>query len=111
MNYYTRSAGGEAVFECSPGSGKITAPLKGALTLKSAPAGFPPGYPAYEVITVNGITDIVEHRKMEPYFFMTDDPAVWKELTAPANSAPHRDGPEASHVGQSSSAPARGRER
>ena len=27
------------------------------------------------------------------------------------NSAPHRDGREASHVGQSSSAPARGRER
>ena len=44
------------------------------------PPGFPPGYPAYEVITVNGITDIIEHRKMEPIFYVTDDPAVWKEL-------------------------------
>ena len=32
------------------------------------------------VATVNGITDIIEFRKMEPVFYMTDDPAVWKEL-------------------------------
>jgi hypothetical protein len=44
------------------------------------PQGFPPGYPAYEVITVNGITEIIEHKKMEPIFYITDDPAVWKEL-------------------------------
>jgi len=38
------------------------------------------GYPSYEVITLNGITDIIEHRRMEPIFYVTDDPAVWKEL-------------------------------
>jgi hypothetical protein len=53
---------------------------RGTLYLKNPPQGFPPGSPAYEVITVNGITDIVEHRKPEPIFYMTDDPAVWKEL-------------------------------
>jgi hypothetical protein len=53
---------------------------RGTLYLKHPPQGFPPGSPAYEVITVNGITDIVEHRKMEPIFYITDDPAVWKEL-------------------------------
>lgn len=53
---------------------------RGPLYLKHPPQGFPPGYPAYEVITVNGITDIVELRKMEPIFYITDDPAVWKEL-------------------------------
>ena len=52
----------------------------GPFQLKHPPAGFPPGYPVYEVITANGITDIVEHRKMEPIFYITDDPAVWKEL-------------------------------
>ncbi len=41
------------------------------------------GYPAYEVITVNGVTDIVEFRHMEPIFYMTDDPRVWKELGIP----------------------------
>ncbi len=52
----------------------------GPYQLKHPPPGSPPDYPAYEVITVNGITDIIEHRKMEPIFYVTDDPAVWKEL-------------------------------
>jgi hypothetical protein len=43
------------------------------------PPGFPPDYPAYEAITVNGITEIIEHRKMEPIFYVTDDPVVWKQ--------------------------------
>jgi hypothetical protein len=38
------------------------------------------GYPRYKVVTINGITDVVELRKMEPVFYMTDDPAVWKAL-------------------------------
>jgi hypothetical protein len=53
---------------------------RGPLYLNHPPQGFPPGYPAYEVITINGITDIVELRKPEPIFYITDDPAVWKEL-------------------------------
>jgi hypothetical protein len=52
----------------------------GPFQLKHPPPGFPPSYPSYEIITVNGITDIIEHRKMEPIFYVTDDPAVWKEL-------------------------------
>jgi hypothetical protein len=47
--------------------------------LKNPPQGFPSGYPSYEAITVNGITGIVEHKKMEPIFYVTDDPAVRKE--------------------------------
>jgi hypothetical protein len=46
---------------------------------KDPPQGFPPGYPAYEAITVNGVTEIIEHRKMEPIFYVTDDPVVWKQ--------------------------------
>jgi hypothetical protein len=47
--------------------------------LENPPQGFPSGYPAYEAITVHGITEIIEHRKMEPIFYVTDDPAVWKQ--------------------------------
>ena len=43
------------------------------------------GYPAYEVITIDGVIDVVEHRAMEPIFYMTDDPAVLEELRVPAN--------------------------
>jgi hypothetical protein len=41
---------------------------------------WPDYYPAYVVITVKGVTDIVEHRRMEPVFYVTDDPAIWKDL-------------------------------
>lgn len=37
-------------------------------------------YPSYRVVTVNGVTDIIEHRAMEPVFYMADDPEVWKKL-------------------------------
>lgn len=47
--------------------------------LENPPQGFPSGYPAYEAITVYGITEIIEHKKMEPIFYVTDDTAVWKQ--------------------------------
>jgi hypothetical protein len=56
--------------------------------LKNPPQGSAPGYPAYEIITVDGITEIIEHRKMEPLFYVTDDPAVWKELMGVQHSSP-----------------------
>jgi hypothetical protein len=37
-------------------------------------------YPGYEVITANGVTEIIEHRKPEPIFYVNDDPAVREEL-------------------------------
>ena len=40
------------------------------------------GYPSYEVLTSNNVIDIIEHRKMEPIFYTTDDPSVWAELGA-----------------------------
>ena len=48
--------------------------------LKNPPPGFPEGYPSYEIIVADGVIDIIEHRKMEPIFYMTDNPAVWAEF-------------------------------
>lgn len=50
------------------------------IKLKNPPEGYPEGYPSYEVITVNGISDIIEHRVRGPIFHVTDDPAIWMEL-------------------------------
>ena len=36
--------------------------------VKSLPQGFPSGYPNYQVVTVNGITEIMEQKKPEPSF-------------------------------------------
>jgi hypothetical protein len=86
MSYYIMPWGRSAIFILQDKKGKtrtrVYGKMKGLepLELKHPPPGFPPRYPFYEVITVSGITDIIEHRKMEPIFYVTDDPAVWKEL-------------------------------
>jgi hypothetical protein len=86
MSYYSMPWGGSAIFMVQDKKGQVQTKVYGRqrglepLQLKHPPPGFPPGYPSYEVITVSGITDIIEHRKMEPIFYVTDDPAVWTEL-------------------------------
>jgi hypothetical protein len=37
-------------------------------------------YPGYEVVTVDGMTEVIEHRRMEPIFYITDDPQVKQRL-------------------------------
>ena len=51
------------------------------------PLKVPFEYPVYLVFTYEGVIDIVEHRAMEPVFYMTDDPVVWSQLDL------NRDGP------------------
>ena len=86
MSYYVMPWGRSATFILQDAKGKIRTKVNGKTRglgpnqLKHPPPGFPPGYPAYEVITVNGITEIIEHRKPEAKFYITDDPAVSKEL-------------------------------
>ena len=85
MSYYVKPWGTSATFILRYG-GRILAKVNGKeksggpFHLTHPPQGFPDGYPMYEVITVNGTTDIIEHRRMEPVFYVTDDPAVWNEL-------------------------------
>ena len=37
-------------------------------------------YPMYEVLTANGITEIIEHRRMQSVFYITDDPDIRRKL-------------------------------
>jgi hypothetical protein len=88
LNYYTAPLGGDAKYILKDSNGRKLVEVKGKvknrypLKPKNSPQGFDPGYPFYEVVVVNGITEIMEHRKMEPIFYVTDDPAVRKELLA-----------------------------
>ena len=90
MDLYSTSSGGKAVFKLSK-KGKLLnvgeyvvttdeQPGIRSVQLSSSPDGFPKGYPRYKVVTINGITDVIELRKMEPVFYMTDDSVVWKAL-------------------------------
>jgi hypothetical protein len=98
MDYYVKSSGRTATFILRDMKKRKLAEVKGSqqglepLKLKKSRPGAPPSYPSYEIITVNGVTEIIEHRKMEPIFYIIDDPAVWTELgvshvpsTAPSN--------------------------
>jgi hypothetical protein len=88
MSYYSTPFGGSAIFLLQDAKGKTFEKVygkekcSGPYQLKNPPPGFPHGYPAYEEITVGDTTEIIEHRKMEPVFYVTDDPAVGTEVAS-----------------------------
>jgi hypothetical protein len=45
-------------------------------------------YPTYEVITVNGSSEVIEHRAMEPIFYISDDPTVLARFALAAAGTP-----------------------
>jgi len=86
MDYYMTSDSGKAVFNIFDKNGRRLKKVKGItqgrypIQLKKPPLGFPIGYPKYEIVIVDGIVDVIEHRKMEPIFYMVDDSKVLEEL-------------------------------
>jgi hypothetical protein len=99
LNFYTKLPGSsDAKFILKDREGKKLAEINGKvknlypLYLKSCPQRFDPGCPAYEVVAVNGITEIIkpkpyrEHENMEQngrivaLFYVIDDPAVREEI-------------------------------
>lgn len=86
MDYYIPPWGRRATFTMmGPGNhviAKVTGTVDGdePKTLSRKSAGSNAAFPSYEVVTVSGVTDIVEHRKTEPLFCMSDDPKVWAAL-------------------------------
>lgn len=88
MSYYITPWGRSAVFILRDPNGKILENVTGKLKclqpfqLKNPPQGFASGYPAYEEIIIKGTAEMIEHRRPEPIFYITDDPVVWKEHRA-----------------------------
>jgi hypothetical protein len=86
INYYVGLSGGTATVMLLGPNGRVLQKVSGTLQgfqpirLKVQPPGFPPGYPAYEIVTVKGVTEVVEHRGVEPTLHITDDPNVLAEL-------------------------------
>jgi hypothetical protein len=90
LAYFSGTRGPNATFTLKTTDGKTLTKVKGEMRdkkprqLDGVHAESGSTYPMYEVIVVNGITDIVEHRAMQPTFYMTDDPSVWARLTSAA---------------------------
>lgn len=88
MSYYVKPWGRTATFLMKDTKDRTIQMAQGKLScleplhLKDSPTGFPSGYPSYELITVDGVTEMIEHRRTEPIFYITDNPAVWEEYAA-----------------------------
>jgi hypothetical protein len=71
--------------------GMVTGHIKGnPLHLRATPPGREPRYPVYVLIVINGVTEIMEHRRPGDIIYVTDDPAVRNELLAGGAGQSHR---------------------
>jgi len=92
MSYFVKPTGRTATFDLYDSHRNKLAQVSGALhgkepvRLRGGASDSSHGYPTYEVITVEGTTDVIEHRGMEPIFYLNDDSSVWKELGVPADN-------------------------
>jgi hypothetical protein len=61
---------------------EVIATLRGRepLTLEPHAGAGPIPYPSYEVLTADGVVDLIEHRRQEPIFYVSDDPDVRQKL-------------------------------
>jgi hypothetical protein len=54
---------------------------------KNAEGGFDGNpYPLYEIVTVNGIPELLEYKRMEPVFYVSDDSEIRAKLGLPSTS-------------------------
>jgi len=85
LSYYIKPWGRSAQFTLQDAKKHVVEKIngkmgcQGSFHITRSTQGFAVDYPAYEAVTVNGITELIEHRKMEPIFYVTDDAAVWKQ--------------------------------
>ena len=86
MDYWAGPVGRTATFTLRDKRGhrvaRVVGKLRGkepsSLVLHGRTGRIP--YPSYEVITATGITEVIEHRAMEPIFYITDDSRVKEQL-------------------------------
>jgi hypothetical protein len=77
LNYYSKPFGPDAKFILRDKHGKILEEVSG----EDRPLGNNLlEYPSYVLVVVNGISEIVEHRAMEPVFYISDDPAIKSKI-------------------------------
>ena len=81
LNLYTTLPGAnDAKFILRNRTGEKLAEVKGKVKCQYPDsAGL---YPAYEAVVVNGTTEILEFKRMEPIFYVNDDPAIREKILA-----------------------------
>ena len=72
LDYYTVFFGDDTRLILKDKSGKVLEKVSGKDVILTEPGA----YPAYVLLTVNGVPEVLEHRRMEPIFYVSDDPSV-----------------------------------
>ena len=82
LNYYTTLLPGanDAKFILKNGKGEKLSEVMGKLKCQYPYSSA--SYPGYDAVVVNGKTEVLEFRKMEPIFYVNDDPAIRKAILA-----------------------------
>ena len=78
LNYYTNPFGATARFILKNRRGGVLEEVSGT----DKPINGASEYPGFVLIKVNGVSEIIEHRKMEPIFYVSDDASI-------RNNVPH----------------------
>jgi len=82
LNYYATFPGAnDAKFILRNGKGEKLAEVMGRMKCQY-PYDSAMSYPAYNAVVVNGTTEILEFRWMEPVFYVNDDLAIRKKILA-----------------------------
>jgi hypothetical protein len=77
MSYYSKPWGDNASFTLQNDK-HVIQQIDGKLVCTFSLRGSKSDYPSYAAVVVNGTTELIEHKRMEPIFYVTDDAAVWK---------------------------------
>jgi hypothetical protein len=90
MSYYAGPNGRTASFVLRDRSGKKLSEKSGTLLGRrprtpgpNDDEDTPVTSPGYEVITVDGITEVIEHRSYATVFYIVDDPKLRRAVGAP----------------------------
>lgn len=85
VSYYTTLLGDDVQFTLQDKNKQTIKKVSGKsrclnpFQLTNSLRGLPSGYPNYAVVTVDGITEILEQRRPEDILYVTDDPVVWRQ--------------------------------
>jgi hypothetical protein len=90
MDYWSGPFGRTATFTLRDDAGReldrVTGTKFGSHPIRSNPGGAT--YPSYELITSEGVLEVIEHRRMEPIFYVNRDRAVRERLEKIAQESP-----------------------
>jgi hypothetical protein len=78
LNYYSNPFGPNAKFILKNRRGDVLEAVSGT----DKPINGVSEYPGFVLVKVNGVSEIIEHRKMEPIFYVSDDASI-------RNNVPH----------------------